>query len=312
MKAPPQTKAKTSSSAPPTFIPVRSRLLQRKCACGGTPGPSGECESCRKKKLQRRSENLDLSSVLHPPSSVSEVPPIVHEVLRSAGEPLDKDTRAFMEPRFGHDFSQVRIHTDANAAESARAVHALAYTVDNHIALGKDQHAPGTTAGRLLLAHELAHVIQQSAGGVGSDSEARANLAAESIMKGRPMTSGMIGTTSIGLHRQHDKGQGANEGAWPDLDELKRQLLAMPSVKPGINLNLPQGKADKEPGIGVTMGDWRVFIGPSKKGDPKIPGDSIEDFKMEEIDAMPKTLKDRLLNLISKGEFTISKKLGGK
>lgn len=252
-----------------------------------------------------------------------------------------------MEPRFGHDFRHVRVHTDASAAESARAVHALAYTVDNHIAMGSDKHAPGTTAGRLLLAHELAHVLQQSAGGVGSDSEARADLAAESVMQCRPVTSGMIGTASIGLHRQHDKGQDANEGWPPDLDELKRRLLdpgpmlfqagfgkhqtkkgtapsnlpnsplftqpnLPPWVKSEINLNLLQGKADKEPGVGVTMGDWRVFIGGSKKGDPKIPGDSIEDFKIEDVNSMPKTLKDRLLNLISKGEFTITKKLGGK
>ena len=311
MKSALPTKPKASSSPPPTFTPVRSGLLQRKCACGGTPGPTGECEGCRKRKLQRRSENLDPSSILHPPSSVSEAPPIVHEVLRSSGQALDVQTRAFMEPRFGHNFNHVRIHTDANAAESARAVHALAYTVDNHIALGRDQHAPGTTAGRLLLAHELAHVIQQSAGGVGSDSEARANLAAEGIMKGRPVTPGMIGTVSHGLHRQHDKGEGAKEAIPPDLDELKRRLLAMPSEKSGINLNLPQRKADKDTRVGVTMGDFRVFIGGSKN-DPKIPGDSIEDFKMDEIDSMPKTLKDRLLDLISKGEFTISKKLGGK
>ncbi len=56
----------------------------------------------------------------------SEVPPIVHEVLRSRGQPLDPATRAFMEPRFGYDFSQVRVHTDVRAAESARAVNALA------------------------------------------------------------------------------------------------------------------------------------------------------------------------------------------
>jgi hypothetical protein len=312
MRAPVRIQPKAEAVQMRSFIPGRVGLLQCKCACGGTPGPTGECESCRKKKLQRRLENLDLSSKIHSPSSVPEAPAIVHEVLRSPGQPLDAETRAFMEPRFGHDFSTVRVHADTQAAESARSVNALAYTVDNHIAMGSDQPALGTAAGRLLLAHELAHVIQQSAGGVGSDSEARANLAAESVMKGRPVTSGMIGTASIGLHRQHDKGQGANEGAWPDLDELKRRLLAMPSEKSGINLNLPQRKADKEPGVGVTMGDWRVFIGASKKGDPKIPGDSIEDFKMEEVDAMPKTLKDRLLDLISKGEFTISKRLGGK
>jgi hypothetical protein len=91
----------------------------------------------------------------------SAVPPIVHDVLRSSGEPLDAATRAFMEPRFGHDFSRVRVHTDDRAAQSAQAVDALAYTVASDIVFAKGQYAPETEAGRLLLAHELAHVAQQ-------------------------------------------------------------------------------------------------------------------------------------------------------
>lgn len=98
------------------------------------------------------------------------VPPIVHEVLRSPGQPLDAATRAFMEPRFGHDFSRVRVHTDAKAAESARAVNALAYTVGNSLVFGARLYAMETSAGRRLLAHELAHVVQQRAGGNRGDS----------------------------------------------------------------------------------------------------------------------------------------------
>jgi hypothetical protein len=66
-----------------------------------------------------------------------------------------------MEPRFGHDFSRVRVHTDSKAAESARAVNALAYTVGRDVVFGAGQHVPGTSAGQRLLAHELAHVVQQ-------------------------------------------------------------------------------------------------------------------------------------------------------
>ncbi len=91
-------------------------------------------------------------------------PPIVHEVLRSSGRPLDDETRAFMEPRFGHDFSQVRVHTDDKAAESARAVSARAYTVGWHVVMRREEYAPTTDAGRRLLAHELVHVVQQSGG----------------------------------------------------------------------------------------------------------------------------------------------------
>jgi hypothetical protein len=89
-------------------------------------------------------------------------PQIVHETLRSSGQPLDRTTRGFMEQRFGHDFSQVRVHTDAKAAESARAIHALGYTVGPHVVFGENQYSPETTDGRRLLAHELTHVVQQS------------------------------------------------------------------------------------------------------------------------------------------------------
>jgi hypothetical protein len=100
----------------------------------------------------------------------STVPPIVHEVLRSPGQPLDPATRGFMEPRFGHNFSQVRIHTDARAATSAQAVNALAYTVGSHIAFGPGLYAPMTGGGRALLAHELTHVVQQgTSAGVPAD-----------------------------------------------------------------------------------------------------------------------------------------------
>ena len=89
------------------------------------------------------------------------VPPIVNEVLRSPGQPLDAQMRAFFEPRFGHDFSRVRVHTDAKAAESARTVNALAYTFGENVVFGSGQLRLETHAGQRLLAHELAHVVQQ-------------------------------------------------------------------------------------------------------------------------------------------------------
>jgi Domain of unknown function (DUF4157) len=88
----------------------------------------------------------------------------IGDVLRAPGQPLDPATRGLMEPRFGHDFSRVRVHADAAAAQSARAAGALAYTVGNQIVFGKDQYAPDTDPGRKLLAHELAHTVQQHDG----------------------------------------------------------------------------------------------------------------------------------------------------
>jgi hypothetical protein len=85
----------------------------------------------------------------------------VGEVLRSPGQPLGDATREFMEPRFGHDFSGVRVHTDANAAESARSVNALAYTVGQGIYFGAGEYRPESLEGKRLLAHELAHTVQQ-------------------------------------------------------------------------------------------------------------------------------------------------------
>lgn len=91
-----------------------------------------------------------------------EAPAIVHDVVRSAGSPLEAEPRRSMESRFGHDFSRVRVHTDTRAAESARAVHALAYTFGTHVVFAPGSYAPATGEGQWLLAHELAHVLQQA------------------------------------------------------------------------------------------------------------------------------------------------------
>jgi Domain of unknown function (DUF4157)/D-alanyl-D-alanine carboxypeptidase len=136
----------------------RAGLLQRKCACGGSASLTGQCAKCDEEQLTLRRYATDQSG----PSSTPRVPEIVHDVLRSPSPSLDGDTRAFMESRLGHDFSQVRVHTDATADASAKAVNALAYTVGRDIVFAAGQYAPGTMIGKELLAHELAHVVQQS------------------------------------------------------------------------------------------------------------------------------------------------------
>ena len=89
-------------------------------------------------------------------------PPLVGEVARSSGRPLDTSVRNFFEPRFKRDLGDVRVHTDSTAAMAARSVNALAYTVGSDITFADGQYQPATTAGRTFLAHELAHVMQQS------------------------------------------------------------------------------------------------------------------------------------------------------
>jgi len=124
-------------------------LLQRKCGCGGT------CGSCGSKDELKRSARADTRAG-------DSAPPIVHDVLRSSGEPLDRSARSFFEPKFGRDFSNVRVHRDSMAAASADAVDARAYTVGSHIVLG-------TGASQATLAHELVHTVQQQSMSSGGD-----------------------------------------------------------------------------------------------------------------------------------------------
>ncbi|HEV7310304.1 eCIS core domain-containing protein [Ensifer sp.] len=150
--------------------------LQRKCACEA----HGEtCERCaQKRKLQRKSAWG---------GNLSETPPIVDEVLRSSGEPLDEKTRTSMEARFGHDFSDVRIHTGDMAVRSATMLDAHAYASGNNIVFAAGRYAPETADGKRLLGHELTHVIQQSRSSVSSepDAEREADRAGDSIVAGQ-------------------------------------------------------------------------------------------------------------------------------
>lgn len=135
------------------------------------------------------------------------VPQSVHEVLGSPGQPLNTSTRSFMESRLGHDFSNVRVHTDTRAAESARAVNALAYTVGRNIVFGSGHYAPGTSEGKRLVAHELTHVVQQrhvsdvSRGGpillgpIGGTYEQEANYAGKTLLPGKGSLSSVATPT---------------------------------------------------------------------------------------------------------------------
>jgi hypothetical protein len=100
-------------------------------------------------------------------------PPIVHDVLAGPGRPLTDHVRSDMGARFGHDLSGVRIHTETKAAASASAVSARAYTVGQHVVFGSGEYRPETTAGRSVLAHELAHTIQQRGTGAPGRSSLR-------------------------------------------------------------------------------------------------------------------------------------------
>lgn len=131
--------------------------LRGACSCGA------ECPRCQAKQSGQEYKHLQTRRVQANDDEKIAAPPIVQDVLRSPGRPLDPATRRFMEPRFGYDFSRVRVHTDAKSAESARAINALAYTVGQDMVFGAGQYLPETNEGRQLVAHELTHVMQQTA-----------------------------------------------------------------------------------------------------------------------------------------------------
>ncbi len=150
-----QSPQRTSTTAAP--LPTRAR------STNGSASPILD--------LQRTIGNQAVSRLLQPDSARGHgtasgqghaaAPPIVHEILRTPGQPLDPATRAFMAPRYGQDFSNVRIHSDEPAAKSAQAVAAAAYTVGEHVVFASDRYRPGSSSGQRLIAHELAHVVQQ-------------------------------------------------------------------------------------------------------------------------------------------------------
>ena len=192
-----QTEPQLRKANTTNFMSGRSLLLQRQCACGGRAGTSGECATCaNKRRLQAKlsigasndplEQDADrvadqvLAAPVHPAvntapniqrytgqaSSVAGTAPAsVDQVLASGGRPLESGLQQDMGQRFGHDFSRVRIHADARAAESANAVSALAYTVGEDIAFASNQYNPASATGRRLLAHELTHMVQQARDG---------------------------------------------------------------------------------------------------------------------------------------------------
>ncbi len=114
-------------------------------------------------QVQRQTEKEKLSLRKTTDDAQMQIaPPIVDQVMRLPGQPLDAAIRTFMEPRFGYDFSRVRVHADGEATNAARAVQARAYTIGSDIVFGGGQYHPANSDGKLLIAHELAHVVQQT------------------------------------------------------------------------------------------------------------------------------------------------------
>lgn len=235
----------TKALPQPAFTSAPIGLLQRKCACGQHTIAGGECEECR----QKREVVMQRAAVSATPVNENGVPPIVHEVLSSPGQSLDAGTRAFMEPRFGYDFSQVRVHTDARAAESARAVNALAYTVGRDVVFGTGQYRPEASEGKRLMAHELTHTIQQDSGlhrlpatleiaKPGDAAEMEADMAANSIMHGQIFTPTLNKTTAVARQAPNPANDAErqfwlSEGQQPNYGVLEKQKRTPMAIQTG-------------------------------------------------------------------------------
>jgi hypothetical protein len=226
-------------------------------------------------------------------ANASAAPPIVREVLGLPGKPLDAATRADMEPRFGHDFSKVRVHADARAAEAAEAVNALAYTVGRDVVFGAGQYAPDTTVGRRLLAHELTHVVQQQGGAVEASvpqaaegaAEREAGAVAERVAAGS-IAPVQIARYTPGLYRQQAPAPAAAPPSGTTRAEFDRIMqtrfgvtrIATGTQQEQATLLTPRGGA---PPGGIQLPNWQAW-------DPGVASpiygwilDAFERFNLE-------------------------------
>jgi hypothetical protein len=139
-------------------------------ACGGSPDGRTPPLIQRQIDPEEEEDELDEDETLRTKSSGSRTPKVGGalqdriQAMRGGGRPLDAEARAFLEPRFGADFSRIRIHDQPDAADSARSLSARAFTLGRDIFFGGGEYSPGTRLGKELLAHELAHVVQQAGG----------------------------------------------------------------------------------------------------------------------------------------------------
>jgi hypothetical protein len=180
------------------------------------------------------------------------------EVLHSPGEPLDPSTQAAAGARFGHDFSQVRVHTDAQAARAAEAVQARAYTVGNHIVFNAGTFNPASQSGKSLLAHELTHTLQQRTGHPGradapaAEREAEQN-ARQILQPAAPLTAGYAAGAGIARQTKTDAPEMA-EVVVPKDDPNSYLVFFDTAISKDRRLLLPAGTKIE---VLSKTGEWR-------------------------------------------------------
>jgi hypothetical protein len=262
-------------------------VIQRACACGGQAGLGGDCEACRRQKglgLQpklavnrpgdrwERAADRAAAQVLEgraiPAAQAAPAPPPVDRLASTGAEPapsapaglesglahlaggapLPTGPRGFFEAGYGRDFSRVRVHHGPQAGQLARSVQALAFTRGRDIVFGEGQYAPASAAGQRLLAHELAHVVQQGAAG----HAPAANVVQRSYGTAEPDEVGRwtMPTPQVTV-RAPGAAEPAADAASPDMEteageqppEVQRQDGGTPSAVASPTLALTPGTA---------------------------------------------------------------------
>lgn len=218
-----ETRLRTQQRAipAPSFTPALGGRVQHKCACGGSAGLSGDCAEGSNQRLNVKRQ-ADRSAEHSFPAN-----PGVDEVLRAPGQPLDAETRALMEPRFGHDFSEVRVHADEKAAQSAREVNSNAYTLGHDIVFAANQFAPRTPEGRQLIAHELTHVLQGVA-----DSNTIRRSPADEAPADEPPAEGSKDFGQVAEDLLNNAVEEAEEAAEKAGKDLLNRLANLPGPEP--------------------------------------------------------------------------------
>lgn len=266
---------------------MRARGLQRQCACGGT------CPKCQEEEQRRTVQRKSTGSG-----------PEVGDIPTGGGQPLDVSARRSLEDHFQSDLSDVQVHTDSEAAKSAARMDALAYAAGRDLYFAAGMYSPASRDGQRLLAHEVAHVVQQSSGmtpgiaekpaggvviGAPDDPlEAEADRAAEDFMNGTPSAGLAEGKRMQGppvhrfIQRESPDGLPGKDDAQPSEQKAK------PAPKPAP---APQGDVLKSLN-GVQLVADEVFMRYQLEqlilaGGGRAPGDFLyqleHDYNTDEM-----------------------------
>ncbi len=219
-------------------------------------------------------------------TGLHQAPACVKDGLNSSSQTLDASTRAYMEPRFGHDFSHVRVHSDAQASASAKGINASAYTVGSHIAFGSGEYQPNTPSGRQLIAHELAHVVQQT--GAASNPN-RGSSPMQGAAQSAPV-SHVEPCVQRNIRGDDPKKENTPP---PSLQDFKRAFLDLklppePEIQ-NLLMKIPKKEA-------MTVGGYKLSAGEL----PKIPKDY--DAFVKSNDSEHKNLDEKSLKLLLGGD----------